>query len=220
MKFEKVIYSLITLLFLAVKVEAQERPQFFKKLSVGVNYGVSHLLTPKTGMNLANHISHNFLKGELRYMFNPIIGVSGHYAFTSLVRAHVKDPSYGTSPSYNVHRLGGEAVIHLSNLTNFDRDGLYQYFNVLLHTGLGGSAFLKKNDGRDLMFNVMIGLSPQIKLSEKMALKLDATYNANLKQDYDYQGENLDNNPRTGQIMNYSIGLQYYFGKGKVSADW
>ena len=216
MNYLKQFSAILLLAVLTNSVKAQ-RSNFYKKWSAEVSYGATHLLTPKSGMNLANHISPQFLKAELRYMFTPVIGLSSHYAHTSLVKLGDYD-----TDRYASHRLGLEGVLHLGNLLHFDGDGLYQYVNILVHSGAGISI---TNDS-DQMLSIMAGISPQVRLSKKVALKLDASYVANLKQDLGYRGEELTSIEtgkavqKTGQLLNYSIGLQYYFGRGKVASDW
>lgn len=209
MNYLKQLSTILLILVLTNGVKAQG-PNFYKKWSAEVSYGATHLLTPKSGMNLANHISPQYLKAELRYMFNPIVGLSGHYAHTSLVKLGDYDMN-----RYVGHRVGLEGVLHLGNLLHFDGDGLYQYVNLLLHGGAGVSI----TDDSDQMLSITAGISPQVRLSKKMALKLDASYVANLKQNKGYRGEQFAEE-KTGQLLNYSIGLQYYFGRGKVASDW
>lgn len=82
-------------------------------------------------------------------------------------------------------------------------------FELMLHGGAGLSlGKSKQTSGSDKMGTLQIGLMPQYRITDNIRIHLDATYVANLKQDYFYDGTNMDD---TGQFLMINLGIGYKF---------
>ena len=71
------------------------------------------------------------------------------------------------------------------------------------------------------MINVTVGITPQFRVSNKIALNLDLSYISNIYQDhrFDYKSTNSSRG-FDGNMFNASIGLSYYLGKNEKHFDW
>jgi OOP family OmpA-OmpF porin len=123
-----------------------------------------------------------------------------------------------------------QAVVNVGNVLNFrnwtDR------FNVLIHGGMGYSWNTPKEpiefSSGDEMVNVMFGITPQLRLSDRIALTGDFTIIAHDHHDVTWDGvssvsavqSDADQRGLNGHMFNASIGLTFYLGKNAVHADW
>lgn len=96
-------------------------------------------------------------------------------------------------------------------------------FGLLAHTGFG-LAFLERKDPtylKDRMGNFIIGITGQIKLSERIALTGDFTTITNAKQNVAFDGAStagiLGFN---GSLFTGTAGLTIYLGSNAKHADW
>jgi len=130
-----------------------------------------------------------------------------------------------TNPEMGVdyNRFSAQAVYNLGrtlNLTNYSDT----WFNVLVHGGLGYSNLKSVVTGRtDNAGNVMLGVTPQFKITDQFALHLDAAYIVNISQHYDYDGTSHNVKAAEsfiGSQFNLSFGLTFYFGRNGNRADW
>ena len=68
---------------------------------------------------------------------------------------------------------------------------------------------------------VMFGITPQIRISDKLVFSLDFTVLSNVRQHLNWDGStSAQSNNLTGQMYSTSAGLTYYFGKSEKHADW
>ncbi|TYB79056.1 OmpA family protein [Bizionia myxarmorum] len=124
-----------------------------------------------------------------------------------------------------------EAVANLGNLLGFRE--WTQRLNVLAHAG-GGISILNPvsdpnempmpfygNGSADHTPTLVAGLTPQLRLSDRVSLFGDVSFHANWKQDYAW-----DTNSKIGGrfiesgLATVSAGIQVYLGKNKKHADW
>ncbi|MFB9057045.1 OmpA family protein [Mariniflexile ostreae] len=125
-----------------------------------------------------------------------------------------------------------EAVANLGTLLGFRE--WTQRFNVLAHAGGGVSIVnpvsgsvnaspspLYGNGKADYTPTLVVGITPQLRLSDRVALFADASFQGNWKQDYAW-----DTNSKIGSrfiesgLVTVSAGIQVYLGKSKKHADW
>jgi OOP family OmpA-OmpF porin len=67
----------------------------------------------------------------------------------------------------------------------------------------------------------MIGITPQIKLSERTLLTLDFTALSNVRQRLNWDGtESARENNLAGLLYTSSLGLTFYLGKNEKHSDW
>src|SRR5690606_25483243 len=95
-------------------------------------------------------------------------------------------------------------------------------FGLLAHGGFGVSQLTSDNgfDGEDYMGHGIMGLTGQIRLSDRVALTGDLTGIVNGRQNHNYDGMGV---ARTGAfdgvLLNASVGLTFYLGKNAKHAD-
>ena len=197
--------------------------QAVNKVSMGLNLGGQYFASNTTHEMSAMPTTHVDLSG--RYMFNNRFGIkvgAGMDQFT-FTDAHPKTTQIQVSlqASFNVSQMAGwhKAACRWS---------------LFAHTGLAYGAMQNKsitNGPRELFkFNtgsidempqLMIGLNPQFKLSNRLAVQSNVTFNGNFMQD---NGFDFTSAPKTGLFSGMyttaTLGLNYYFGKSGSSADW
>ncbi len=198
---------------------AQKRS--FNQLSIEANYGLSLPTTPipdggKAGeFNGFTHFSFG-----ARYMFIPEIGAKLSYAHDKF------QDSNATSNNLVYHRFDLEAVSNLVALFNFQSE-FFNDFGLLAHAGVG---YISANPSgainNEEVGNIIIGVNPLYRLSEKFALSLDIAYNLNPKMHFGYDGQLIESNFDTdfkdfnGGFMNITFGVKYYIGNKGDHADW
>src|SRR5699024_1066458 len=109
------------------------------------------------------------------------------------------------------------------NLFNF-RDWT-NTFNLLVHGGVGVTGLTPKEptekDG-DNFAHFIVGITPQIRLGNHVALKLDGSVIGGFaRPDYTFDGQTRTTG--RGIISRYfttSIGFDFYLGKQEKHADW
>ena len=204
------IITLITFLLFTAGVSAQRT---YDQYSAEIEYGYNSVSSPQ--MSGMNHIGVG-----LRYMLDEYWGFKVEYANDRFRTDDV--PKLGTN--YNrftlqgVHNLGRTLDIPYST---GDR------INLLAHAGLGYSALQSlKKGGIDNIGHVIVGLTPQVFLTESVSLNLDLSYIFNFSQHYNYDGTYptgslaRDQDKFTGNIINASVGFTFYFGKNGSDPDW
>ncbi len=193
------VFFFVTL-FLYTPIQAQIPADH--TLSVGFSYGVNKV----TGTKMAfgkNRITPMQIQADARYLFNDLFGLSGHYAYSGFSQTN-------GAAANGFHRVVLEGIVNLNIAEAFN---IYD-FDLYLHAGGGPSlSSLKK----DKMFVVMGGLTPEYRINNKLAIKGDLSYVHKMKQNFDFAGVYLgEKNGRaineSSNVMNYSIGLQYYIG--------
>lgn len=171
-------------------------------LSVGLSFGANHITGSKIAVG-GKKISPLNLQANARYLFNDLLGLSGHYAYNGFSQES------GT-PKYGFHRVVIEGIVNLNLGEAFN---LYD-FDLYLHAGGGPSL---SSPTKDKMFVVMGGLTPEYRINKKWAIKGDVSYVFNTGQNFDFTGVYLGEtngkaNNEGGNVMNYSLGLQFYIG--------
>lgn len=99
-----------------------------------------------------------------------------------------------------------------------------QRFGLLLHGGMGVS-FLKGSEpvetGTDHMLNFQAGVTPQIKLTNSLALFGDLSILGHVRQDLTYDGVDRGTlRGFDGFLVNASVGITLYLGSGDTPADF
>lgn len=196
--------------------------QTVNKWSVGASIGGHDGFAPTTTWTKIYQIHHYRLNS--RVMLNNRFGLMLDAGYDFI------DPL--TSGPENVHmiRLSINAVMNTGDILKFNE--IHERLGLLTHFGGGYSgmwcpAFALENpsdpglSGVDDMVNWIIGFTPQLKLSEKFSLNGDVSMIVHHRQDYtfDFHAYN-EQNEIDGYFFNWSIGLNYYIGKGTRHQDW
>jgi|SRR5690554_267106 len=158
------------------------------------------------------------LGGELtaRYMVNNKFGVQLGGFFSEL------KPVDGSIPfKTEYYGLQLEGVANLGNLLGFRT--WTQSFNVLAHAGAGISIINPTSPslGADNTPTVMAGLTPQVRISDRITFYADATFQANWRQDHAWDGAStISGRFIESDALTISAGIQVALGKHKKHADW
>jgi OOP family OmpA-OmpF porin len=217
---------LLLSLFVLTSAIAQEeevnggmRSSVYNRWSIDFNGGLSRPTTPFLPGYYVEDLSFFHVDLGARYMFNPKFGMKVDFGYDSF--ENPKDVLPFKSQYYRVNLQG---VFNVGRALNFEE--FTQSFNIQTHGGLGYSFMNSNNfDGNDQMTNLLIGLTGQYKLSEKVALNADFTMINNIRQHYTFDGTSNFGDTRedrgfNGTLYNATIGLSIYLGSNDVHADW
>lgn len=193
---------------------AQETPGF-NKWSIDINGGISKPTTPLTTGYYTK--DYNLFHADLgvRYMFNNKFGLKVDVGYDQFENA-----SESASFDGKYYRTDIQGVVNLGRVLNFEE--WTQRLNVQAHTGIG-YAFMTNDrfEGTDNMLNHIIGLTGQVKLSERIALNADFSMINNVRQSNTFDGGIApEDRGFNGTLYNATIGLSIYLGKNAKHADW
>ena len=198
------------------------------KWSFEVGFGTNLAVRPfGTGYNSSsgefislstlNHFDFGF-----RYMLNSKFGVKSDFGFDVITNGS----NNGSLPFQSMQsRIGIQGVFDLGEVFEFNTfsnsivllgHGGLQFSQFKSKTGINNQEAVSERDG-----GFLIGIMPQIKLSDRTAVTFDFTALYNLRQHLNWDGTVSDKeNNFTGLMFTTSIGLTYYLGKNKKHSDW
>ena len=209
-KMKKSILVLASLAFLGV--QAQDG---YNKWSVDVNGGLNKAVSPLTpGYATATPSPWSASVG-VRYMLNNKFGLrlgGGYDAFSNK-----KDTPEFDSNSWNIN---AQAYANLGRVLSFE--DWTSDLNVLVHAG-AGYAQLKSDwlAKADRMVFLTAGVTPEVRLSNRIALLLDGSLFLNAKQNVSYDTKSrATRRVFQGAHLVGTIGLNIALGKQGVHADW
>lgn len=216
---KKIIFTFLILSSLTIIAQKKD----FNQFSIEANYGLSLPVTPIPDNRDAGEFKGftHFSLGA-RYMFIPEIGAKVSYAHDKF------QDSKSTSNNLVYHRIDLEAVSNLVALFNFQSD-FYDDFGILAHAGVGIiSANPTDITNNEKVGNIIIGVNPMYRLSEKFAFSLDFAYNISPKQHFGFDGKLIEPNYEgsdeyiafTGGFLNVAVGIKYYIGNKGGHSDW
>lgn len=196
----------VVALFSSAIMSGQEG--MFNKFSIDVQGGLHMPLQLVDNINVSDYT--DFKSGQIgvRYMFNECFGARLSYGFNSF------DDKQNSDLGIDYHR------VTLSGVYNMQ---LASSFGVLWHAGLGyASAAPSAVDNNDNTAIFTLGLTPQVRVSDRVAIFVDATYLVSAHQQYAFDGQliNADFQSRTAAFATFSVGASFYLGKNSGHADW
>src|SRR5690554_3320585 len=153
-----------------------------------------------------------------RYMFNDRFGLKLDFGYSTLKEGNNSLPFQG-----NYYRSSLQGVANVGSLLRFE--GWTNTIGLLAHAGGGYSMLspqkpieLDKNDG---MVNLIVGISPQIRLGNSVAFTTDVSLIGHVGQNHTWDGTQASTiRGFDGMLMNFSAGLTFYLGANKKHADW
>jgi OOP family OmpA-OmpF porin len=205
---------LFTILFTVVALFSNA--QFIKKLSLDLNVGgrfggaVSDSIYGGEKAKVSQGIHVN---GGVRYQLSKLISLRGGISYDGF------KTTWGTLPDDKSELISGslEAIV---NLKSFQ----YSDFGLAFHGGFGlstlsNSKFKEGKEfsdpaikGNDDMINIVLGLTPQFKLNDKISINLDLSTKLLLKTSlYVNAGQDSRVNDKMGNIFNVAVGATYKF---------
>lgn len=208
---KKHIFALASLVF--VGVQAQE--ESYNKWSVDVNGGINKpvaAFSPNYSTSTPNLWGAN---AGVRYMFNNKFGLrlgGGYDAFKE-----GKDSQKFESSFWNVNL---QAVANIGRALSFEE--WTSDLGLLAHAGVGyGQLNSKVLSGADQIAFAVAGLTPQLRISNRVTLLADASvyFNAKQQRTFDTYSESARRGIQ-GVNITGTIGLQIALGKHGKHADW
>ncbi|MCO5259118.1 MAG: OmpA family protein [Crocinitomicaceae bacterium] len=161
-------------------------------------------------------VSHHDING--RYMFNNRMGIMLDFGYNFF--------DFKGLDKQNTHfiRTTVQSVINIGDMIKLNT--LSKRFGLLLHAGLGYSRMWQKVPAKisNDMVNMVIGITPQLRIAPRWSLKGDVSFVANHRQKYtfDFLGKlnTLNTLNFSGMFFDVSVGVTYHIGKNKNHADW
>ncbi len=216
----------VTLLLLSIAASAQnmattsaqptvDKPAY-DKWSIELNGGVNkptRTMTPGYSTATLNPFHADL---GVRYMFSPKFGVKLDVGYDQFKE---RDDTPDFESRYVRASLQG--VVNIGRALNFET--LTNTIGVLAHGGFGVSQISTETGfgGQDYMGHGILGLTGQIKLSNRVALTGDLTGIVNGRQNWNFDGMgNTTTGSFDGVLLNASVGLTFYLGKNGKHADW
>lgn len=199
--------TLLALLLSFTSFSQRVHDQYSFEAEYGFNVG-----SPPTVMNFA-HWGISF-----RYMMERNWGIKFDFAKDRFTDNESDSGSNHTRVSVQVVNNIGRT------LNSMTMNG--ETLGMLGHAGLGYSSLTSNTlPNTDNMLHLIVGLTPQYRISDSFALYVDASYILNLSQHFRYDGLYPNDGIGTkkafsGSVINASVGISYYFGQGKGRADW
>lgn len=200
--------------------EADQKETPYNQWSIDVGAGVHKAERPFVPG--AYTTTPSFFQADLgiRYMFNTKFGLNLDLGYNSFQAA---DESIDFESTY--YRTSLEGVLNFGSLV-----GMREWtdrFNILVHGG-GGVSILQPDDpagseDSDYIMNWTVGLTPQLRLSDRIAFFGDLSIVGHVRQDYTFDGYSAY--PEgirgfNGFLVNASLGVAFYLGSNDVHADW
>ena len=223
--------AIFTGLLFPIVLSAQEKEKKelndFNTWSLEVNAGMNNALTPfgdgysaSSESKLFGSPSINHFDLGVRYMVTSKFGLK-----LDLANDKVTNASGSSSREFETqqYRVGLQGVINAGRLMGFDE--FTKTIGLLIHAGVQVSTLTPKTgfnkDKTEKNGGIMFGITPQVKLSNHLALTADFTVLSNVRQHYAWDGStSAQSNNLNGQMYNTSLGLTYFFGKKENHADW
>ncbi|HSQ46104.1 MAG TPA: OmpA family protein [Lutibacter sp.] len=213
---KKIIFGLILLGVIAVNAQEKNYNQWSVEAEAGVHKPASTF-----GSGYYTSTPSLWQAGlGVRYMMNEKFGLKLDAGYNS-IENHDDSPAFETK----YFRTSLQGVVNLGNVLDFR--SFTNTFNLLVHGGMGYSVNTPKSpndfDKGDQMLNLIIGLTPQIKLSNNIALTGDLSMVNHIRQSVSWDGTQAINGGgfnANHMLVNASVGLTFYLGNKAIHADW
>lgn len=152
----------------------------------------------------------------VRYMFNPKFGLKLDFGYDKFTE---RDDTPEFESQYLRTSLQG--VINIGRALNFET--WTNTIGLLAHGGFGVSQLTSESgfEGEDYIGHGIVGITGQLKLSNRVALTGDLTGIVNGKQNWNFDGmSETQTSSFDGLLVNASLGLTFYLGNNEKHADW
>lgn len=214
-----------TCLVLAQERELKEKEynQWSIEVNSGVNKGVKPYSEGYYSSDPTKYINFNGIKHfdiGTRYMFSSVFGLKLDVAYDQISN----HSGSGSMPfDTRQYRVGFQGVSNLARILKFEE--FTNRVGLLVHVGaeiaqrtpkIGPNHGETEQDG-----GIILGLTPQFRISNRISLTGDFTVITNIKQHYTWDGRNsATENNLSGVLYTTTLGLTFYLGKKAEHADW
>jgi OOP family OmpA-OmpF porin len=188
----------------------------YNKWSIELNGGINKPTRTMTEGYSTATLSPFHADLGVRYMFNPKFGLKFDFGYDQFKERD-------NTPDFEGRQLRTslQGVINLGRALNFET--WTNTFGLLAHGGFGVSQLSSDTgfDGKDYTGHGILGLTGQVRLSNRIALTGDLTGIVNGRQNYNFDGMSpTTSGSFDGVMLNASVGLTFYLGKNEKHADW
>lgn len=170
--------------------------------------------------NTTLHPDFNHLDLGARYMISPKFGIKLGFAYD---RLRNQDGSDSGEFDMRVFGMNVQGVVNAVRLFSFEEQA--GRFGLLFHGGFQATQMTPKigvnKNVEEYNGGILVGFTPQFRLSRSLAVTADFTYTANVRQHFNWDGsyakaeDNL-----SGSMYTMSLGLSYSFGRVGLHGDW
>ena len=212
-------HVLVSLSCLALGFSSTLFAQDYNRLSIEAHGGFNRpmgYLSAGSSISLAAPFSAG---GGIRYMATSSFGVRLSYMYNSF-----QFENNNTTINTTLHAGTGEALVNLGRLCRFEE--FSNHLGLMLHGGIGGGSFsgrdtVSKQDRSELLGHFMAGVTPMVKLTEKISLMADLSIYGNVRQFYtmDFLGRTRSRG-FDGYYSTLTLGLSISLGKNEKNIDW
>ncbi|PPK93257.1 OOP family OmpA-OmpF porin [Nonlabens xylanidelens] len=220
--------KLVTLSFIALgfltstaqtteEVESVSNGPDLKHWAIDFGAGVNKPVRPVSSGVFTNTPSLYQVDLGVRYMFNNKFGINADFGYDN-----IEGDKESVDFQSDYYRFTLEGVVNAAEVLGARE--WTQRFGLLLHGGMGVS-FLKGSEpvetGTDHMLNFQAGVTPQIKLTNSLALFGDLSILGHVRQDLTFDGVDRGTlRGFDGFLVNASVGITLYLGSGDTPADF
>ncbi len=193
----------------------------YNKWSIDVSAGINKPVRPVSTGSFSETPSFFSANIGARYMFNTKAGLRASLGYNSFNEGDAAVAFESTLYTFSL-----EGIVNIGNVLNFNE--WTQNFSILGHAGLGygrltSTTPIDRSFGdADQMLSAIIGISPQVRLSDRVSLFGDLTAVGNVRQDLTFDGAVNNRTIRgfDGFYITASAGISISLGKNQVHADW
>lgn len=198
---QKSLFLITTFIVLYNTISAQGQ------YAIEANYGLSGVFEPSS-----NEFKH--FGAGISYDFNEVYGIKLDFASDKF---RPKNDISNLETGINVTRISLQGTLNLSKaikkgkakhaLNVIKKESNPDFFNLIAHAG-GGVSTIKPidNSGNDNAINVIMGLTPNFKITEGLYFSLDTSLIFNIAQHYNFDGSlAYEKTPNSFTGITYSV---------------
>lgn len=212
----KIVYYLLILSSISISVSAQQ--QDYNRFTIEPSFGfnsVSKPFSPGYSMKTLNAFSAN---GTMRYMFSRMLGMSFEFGMNRF-KSDVENFAFESKHL----RASAQFVFNASQALKFTKKT--NHIGLLVHGGFGFSSLNDDsyNIGEvvDNMSHVVVGITPQFKLNERLALNLDYSFYGYMLQNRTFDLKTAVPEGGINGIQSHlTLGLMIVLGDKSRHSDW
>ena len=201
--------------------ENKSTEALYNKWSIDISAGINKPVRPVVTGAFSDTPSPFSVNFGARYMFNTKAGLRVGLGYNSFNEGDADVEFESTLYTFSL-----EGVINLGNVLDFKE--WTQDFSVLAHGGMGYGRLTSKTPvdrsfgDADQVLSAIVGISPQVRLSDRVSLFGDVTAVGNIRQNLTFDGSVVNRTLRgfDGFYITGSLGIHISLGKSQVHADW